>query len=356
MLVRDEGSGLKERRQVQEVNGSALGFSMLFLAGAMNGSFALPMKFTRKWAWENTWAIWTLFALFLFPFLLAYVTVPQLNSAYSQAGAWVVFLVAVCGAGWGIAQVLFGLAVEAIGIALTFSVVLGLSAALGSLIPLFRLHPNEVVSPAGLAAISGVALVLVGVGICAVAGRKREAALGATKARTSVTRGLVFCALSGVLASLMNFGLAFGGPILEAAQKNGAPKLWSPNAVFFPLMLAGGVPNLAYCVYLMRKNNTANRFREVGSASHWFLAGFMAVAWFGSTILYGASTTTLGQLGTVLAWPLFMSLIVITASICGAATGEWKSAGPQPFRVMAAGVGVLILAIFVLALSSRMRG
>jgi hypothetical protein len=38
----------------------------------------------------------------------------------------------------------------------------------------------------------------------------------------------------------MNFGLAFGSPILEAAQKNGAPTLWSPNAVFLPLMLAGG--------------------------------------------------------------------------------------------------------------------
>src|ERR1700733_4632839 len=150
MLVRDEGSGLKERRQVQEVNGSALGFSMLFLAGAMNGSFAFPMKFTRKWAWENTWAVWTIFALFIFPLLLAYRPVPQINTAYAQAGAGVVLIVAACGAGWGIAQVLFDLAVEAIGIALTFSVVLGLSAAVGSLIPLVRLHPDEVISPAGL--------------------------------------------------------------------------------------------------------------------------------------------------------------------------------------------------------------
>jgi L-rhamnose-H+ transport protein len=120
-------------------------------------------------------------------------------------------------------------------------------------------------------------------------------------------------------------------------------------------MLAGGVPNLAYCIYLMRKNNTGNRFREAGSGSHWFLAGLMAISWFGSTILYGASTTTLGQLGTVLAWPLFMSLIVITAAICGAVTGEWKDAGSQPFRIMATGVGVLIVAIFLLGLSSRMH-
>jgi L-rhamnose-H+ transport protein len=336
------------------MNGSALGFSLLFLAGAMNGSFTLPMKFTRKWAWENTWAIWTIFALFVFPLLLAYSTVPQLSSAYAQAGAGVVLMVAACGAGWGIAQVLFGLAVEAIGIALTFSIVLGLSAAVGSLIPLVRLHPDKVVSSAGLAVISGVALVLIGVSICALAGRRREAALGATRARTSIAKGLVFCTLSGLTAALMNFGLAFGSPILEAAQKNGAPKLWSSNAAFLPLMLAGGVPNLAYCIYLMRKNNTRNRFREAGSGSHWFLAALMAISWFGSTILYGASTTTLGQLGTVLAWPLFMSLIVITATTCGAVTGEWKDAGSQPFRMMASGVGVLIAAIFVLGLSSRM--
>ena len=263
-------------------------------------------------------------------------------------------MVAACGAGWGIAQVLFGLAVEAIGIALTFSIVLGLSAAVGSLIPLVRLHPDKVVSSAGLAVISGVALVLIGVSICALAGRKREAALGATRARTSIAKGLVFCTLSGLAAALMNFGLAFGSPILEAAQKNGAPKLWSSNAAFLPLMLAGGVPNLAYCIYLMRKNNTRNRFREAGSGSHWFLAALMAISWFGSTILYGASTTTLGQLGTVLAWPLFMTLIVITATICGVVTGEWKDAGSQPFRMMVSGVGVLIAAIFVLGLSSRL--
>jgi L-rhamnose-H+ transport protein len=336
------------------MNGSALGFSLLFLAGAMNGSFTLPMKFTRKWAWENTWAIWTIFALFVFPLLLAYSTVPQLSSAYAQAGAGVVLMVAACGAGWGIAQVLFGLAVEAIGIALTFSIVLGLSAAVGSLIPLVRLHPDKVFSSAGLAVISGVALMLIGVSICALAGRRREAALGGARVRTSIARGLVFCTLSGLTAALMNFGLAFGGPILEAAQKNGAPKLWSSNAAFLPLLLAGGVPNLAYCIYLMRKNNTRNRFRQAGSGSHWFLAVLMAISWFGSTILYGASTTTLGQLGTVLAWPLFMSLIVITATICGAVTGEWKDAGSQPFRMMASGVGVLIAAIFVLGLSSRL--
>ena len=32
----------------------------------------------------------------------------------------------------------------------------------------------------------------------------------------------------------------------------------------------------------------------------------------------------MGSLGTVVGWPLFMSLIVITASIWGVLTGEWR--------------------------------
>lgn len=336
------------------MNQSALGFVLLLVAGAMNGSFALPMKFTTKWAWENTWAIWSVFALFIFPPLLAYSTVPNLNGVYAEAGLGVVLLVAACGMGWGIAQVLFGLAVDAIGIALTFSVVLGMSAVVGSLIPLVRLHPEKVASPAGLTVMAGVTLVLVGVGTCAVAGKRREAARGVSADRPPMAKGLVFCVLSGLGGALVNFGVAFGGPILDAAQRNGALKLWSPNAAFLPLMVAGGVPNLLYCLYLMRKNATGAKFHAQGSGSYWFLAVVMAFFWFASTILYGASTTTLGQLGTVLAWPLFMSLIVITATAWGVTTGEWKNTGKTPLRIMVGGVVILVVAIFVLGFSSRM--
>ena len=63
-----------------------LGLLLLVLAGGMNGSFTLPMKFTRQWAWENTWLVWTLFALGLFPPLLTFSTVPVLGQVYAQAG------------------------------------------------------------------------------------------------------------------------------------------------------------------------------------------------------------------------------------------------------------------------------
>ncbi len=331
------------------------GILVLLLAGAMNGSFTLPMKFTRQWAWENTWLVWTVYALVLLPPLSTLATVPELRATYGAVDPAVVLTVIGCGAGWGISQVFFGLAVDALGIALAFSVILGLSAVVGSLVPLVRLHPEKLFAREGFAVLGGVALVLLGVGICAVAGRRREAALGkaSSSAATPVMRGLLFCLFSGVGSALVNLGLAFGAPLLVAAEKFGAASIWAPNAVWMPLMCAGGIPNLVYCIYLLRKNRTGNRFGLPATRSYFLLAGLMGVFWFASTLLYGIAAGLLGSLGAVLGWPLFMSLIVITASVWGVATGEWKLAGKRPLHIMYGGVGVLVLAIFVLASASR---
>ena len=45
-----------------------------------------------------------------------------------------------------------------------------------------------------------------------------------------------------------------------AAEHLGARITWSPNAIWLPLMLVGAIPNLIYCLYLIGKNHTANRF------------------------------------------------------------------------------------------------
>ena len=79
----------------------------------------------------------------------------------------------------------------------------------------------------------------------------------------------------------------------------------------------------------------------------------MAIFWFASTLLYGVASGKLGELGPVLGWPFFMSLIVIMASVFGFLTGEWKNAGKTPFRIQMAGVALLIVAVIVLSHAGR---
>src|SRR5258708_151853 len=167
--------------------------------------------------------------------------------------------------------------------------------------------------------------------------------------RTS--QGPLLAVVCGLLASFMNFGVAFGTPLVEIARSFGASQPNAINAVWLPLLLAGAVPNVAYCVWLMKRNRSGSRYRE--GRSYWALALIMAVFWFGSTLLYGVAAGQLGTWGPILGWPLFMSLIVITATILGMFAGEWKHCGPLPIRVQWTGVTVLVLAIFILAGSTR---
>jgi L-rhamnose-H+ transport protein len=336
------------------MNTTEIGFLLLTVAGLMNASFTLPMKFTRRWAWENTWLVWTVFALLLLPPVVTLCTVPDLAAVYRISGIAQLLSVMAFGAGWGLAQVFFGIAVDAIGIALTFSLVLGTSAAVGALIPMLRLHSDKLQTPAGHTLLLGIATVLLGVAICAVAGRLREYAkpIATGKQRENATAGLILAILCGCGAAFVNFGVAFGAPLIEIAARHGASPTGAVNAVWLPVMVAGAIPNLLYCLYLLNKNSSGHNFAR-GGLSHWILAFVMAAFWFCSTLLYGASVSRLGPLGAVLGWPLFMSLIVIAASLLGIVTGEWKRSGRRPLTIQLAGVAVLVFAIFILAKASQ---
>jgi L-rhamnose-H+ transport protein len=291
----------------------------------------------------------------LLPVITTMATVPALGSVYHEAGAKIFTEVALFGAGWGIAQVLFGLAIDAIGIALAFSIVLGLSAAVGSLIPLISVHSEKVFTPAGLADIGGVILVIAGVSVSAIAGRQRERSQATAAARTSSSSfglGLALAIISGTCAAFMNFGIAFGGPLISAAAHFGSKPQWTINAVWLPLMMAGAAPNLIYCVYLTRRNRSAGKFVQDSTGSYWVLTLIMAVLWLGSTLLYGIASTKLGALGPTVGWPLFMSLIVITASLLGVVTCEWENTGAKPLAIQLSGVVILIAAVVILSRAS----
>ena len=325
------------------------GLSLLILAGIMNAGFSLPMKFVRTWAWENTWLVWSVISLLVLPALLAVATIPALGSVLHGADS-AVWTVAVCGCAWGVAQVLFGLALERIGIALTFSIVLGLSAAMGSLIPLIHLDAQRLLSPAGIVSLSGIVLVLLGVTASAIAGRLRDSkASGEPSAARPYGPGLLMAIASGVCASMMNVGFAYGAPLAQSAVDAGANPLWRNNAIWVPLLAGGAIPNVAYCLYLLLHRKSVAAFRDSRYARNLSLTFAMGCLWFGSSVLYGIATVYLGSLGPAVGWPLFMSLIVIASSLLGVWSGEWRNAPLRAVRAQAIAVALLVLAVVVLS-------
>ena len=334
--------------------GIASGWALLIAAGAANATFGLPMKFVRRWQWENTWAAWSVFALLVLPATAALSGVPSLSEIYSGPGLQTAALVCLLGVGWGLAQVLFGKAIDAIGIGLAFSIVLGLSAACGTLLPLMHMQNHPVAGATNVRIFLGIMLVVLGVGTCAVAGRRREAAQSTRVSATrAFTPGLLMALCSGILASFMNVGIAYAGPLLERAAAQGLGSTRGMYAVWLPLLFGGAIPNLLYCAYLLRTRKTWALYNGASQMRNFGLAALMALLWFFSTVLYGMAAKWLGEWGVVLGWPVFMSVIVITAGLIGVVSGEWTNSGAAPVLLQASGILLLVLAIVAFSMAQN---
>jgi L-rhamnose-H+ transport protein len=159
--------------------------------------------------------------------------------------------------------------------------------------------------------------------------------------------------VSGILGSMLNLGLAYGGSIQRAAQLHGASLAMMSNAVWLPCLYAGFLPGAIYCYVLMRKNGNVSHLRLPGTWHYWLIGASMGFLWFGSIILYSISTIKLGDLGTSIGWPLFLASIVVASTVFGALTGEWSNTGKRPIRTMILGVSFLVLAIAILSYAGR---
>src|SRR5581483_2838771 len=330
-------------------------------AGVLNGSFATPTRFMNRWKWENVWALWAVLAMFVLPWIVAAVTVPHLFACYQSVEVThALLLVIVFGAGYGIAAICFGLGIEAIGIALNFAIALGTATAVGSAIPLLWFHSQSLLTRQGLVIEAGIALVVVGIALCGIAGRSKERDQAkrvneaARPASPSFAKGLALAIVAGAGSALQNLGIAFGKPLLDRAAALGAGPGSQANVIWAPLLTATLIPYLIFCGRLWRKNHSWNLFFAPQTARYWLFGLVMGGLWFSSIVIYGAAAVGMADLGPVLGWPLFMSAIILTSNVCGLALGEWISACRMSLITMFAGLAGLILGFCTLAWSSRL--
>src|ERR1700733_11994698 len=150
------------------------GIGVVLLAGILQGSFAAPMKRMSGWQWENSWLVFALSGLIVFPWAVNIATVPNVIDVCSGASPSTLIKVLVFGLLWGIGATLFGLGISRVGMALGFALILGITASFGSLLPLAILHSDELMAKRGLALMTGTAVMVVGLVFLALAGRARE--------------------------------------------------------------------------------------------------------------------------------------------------------------------------------------
>jgi L-rhamnose-H+ transport protein len=321
-------------------------------AGLMSGTCMLPSKFVRAWKWENVWLVFSVVSLVIVPWTLAFAFVDHLSETYRALTLQQLAIPILLGAGWGIAQILFGVSVKRLGLGIAYAIIVGLGAVLGTLVPLFVQQRGFAKEHALIMILSGVLVMSVGIFLTAWSGqiKERAAAIPESPSHRSYLAAIFLAVLCGLMAPMLNYSFAFGQDIAKSAVAFGNQPVHAAYAVW-PIALAGGfVPNAAYSLWLLAKNRTWALFH---SRSPDFLrSSLMGLLWMGAFALYGMSATYLGALGTSVGWGLLQIFMIMTATMAGVLTGEWKHASLSARLLLGSGIAGLTVAIVLLAVSS----
>jgi L-rhamnose-H+ transport protein len=343
-----------------------LGIVIAILAGAINGSFALPMKAVKKWSWENIWFPFCFLSMLVFPWLIANKNVPQLMNTYSNVPVGSIVTAILWGAAAYFGSLIHGISLTYIGTALSFALLVGSMSIVGVFLPMLIFNPETLSMSGGKLIIVGIIALAIALVVFIRAGKLKDIATGGEntsgigdKVKKSAVTGMILAICGGVLSGFLSLGLKmpWAKSISDSAVVNGlADPSNATNAILAFVLTGGFIVNVIYSYWLLSKNKTWSRYKEKGVGANWLLIIVMGMIYSGSVILWGMSTSMLGKLGPSVGWALFIGMIAIGSNIGGFATGEWKNAGSKAIKTMLTGVGIIVVGMILIGYGNYLIG
>jgi L-rhamnose-H+ transport protein len=388
----------------------ALGVLFHWLGGLASGSFYVPYKGVKHWAWETYWLAGGFFSWIIAPWILASFLTKDLFAVLGQAPASALFWAFFFGLLWGVGGLTFGLTMRYLGLSLGMAVVLGLCAAFGTLMPpIFRgeFMTQVVGTSSGRVILFGIFVCLAGITAAGFAGISKERVMSPEQQRAAIKefdlrKGIGVAVLSGVMSACFAYGLAAGDPIKTLTVQHGTAKLWQGLPVLIVVLVGGFLTNFIWCLILLTRNKTGYQFfdsqirldgprdepiietaldapsREVvehiGSSypggtrvalmseapptsavvvqapmlRNYLLCALAGTTWYFQFFFYTMGESQMGRYGFS-SWTLHMASIIIFSSLWGIGFKEWKGAGIRAGSLLA-------LALFLLVASTMIVG
>lgn len=342
----------------------ALGVFLHALGGFAAGSFYIPFKKVRNWAWESYWLAGGVFSWIIAPWVVAFLVVPGLLSVLRQASASSIFWTYFLGVMWGVGGLTFGLSMRYLGMSLGYAIALGFCAAFGTIIPpIFEGKFGDLLThTSGLTTLAGVLVCLIGIAICGWAGVSKEKELSDEKKKESIkefnfAKGLWVAIFAGVMSACMAYGIAAGKPVAVLAKQHGTASLWVNTPVFIFILAGGFTTNFLWCVLLNIRNRTAKDYVDGGKAplpSNYFFSALAGITWYLQFMFYGMGKTRMGEYDFS-SWTIHMAFIIVFSNIWGLFFHEWKGSSRRTHQIIRLGIVVLIASTVVVGLGSYLK-
>ncbi len=342
-----------------------LGIILVMVAGMLTGTFMWPMKVIRRLCFEHYWFIGMFCGLLLLPWLVVAIFVPNVGQVIADIGYKPLLTANILSAGWGIANVLFGICIIRIGAALAGGLLTSLGVSAGVLIPMFFKGSGlfgqapSILSKPGIIVLIGVGIILAGVVFIAIAGFGREKALvkaspGAKSVKSGTfLSGLIMAIIAGILSSCISLSFVYSqGPVIAAVKSQGAGELVANVSVWAMGLLGGVLVNLLYPLWLMIKNHSGKALFTFSKET--VFAAVIGVQLLCGAIMLGRGMVLLGALGASVGFGIQQSLQIMGNQAVGFISGEWRGVHGRPRNILFTAIGIFIVAVIILAFANAL--
>ncbi len=357
--------------------GAFFGVLFHFIGGFASGSFYIPYKKVKGWAWESYWIIGGLFSWLIVPPLAAYLTIPGFTDIILATEGRIIGLTYFFGVLWGIGGLTYGLGVRYLGVSLGSSIILGLCSVFGALIPsiYYDFNPaagknsftDMVSSSWGQMVLFGIVVCIIGIVICGKAGLMKEKDLSdkrelLEKTEFRIGMGLFVSIVSGVLSACMAFGIDAGkdmantaNDVWKATHPGEGEFLFQNNVSYVVILLGGLSTNLIWCLALNIKNKTFGDYVNGSTplVKNYVFSALAGTTWFLQFFFYGMGESRLGNGAS--SWILHMAFIILIANVWGLVLNEWKGVHRRTYITVVTGIGFIILSILIVGYGNAIK-
>lgn len=338
-----------------------LGTGLHAIGGVAASSCYTPEKKIKQWSWGTFWLVQALFAWMIIPLLAGVFTVPGFFEILKDTSSKVIWMAFLFGAIYGFGGMSFGLAIKKIGFSLTYTIAIGLSAVIGTLVPLFINGTfEEYFSQNGSNIIAfGMILSIVGVTICGWAGFKKEEdlkQLGSKNNQFKMLSGMLLAIVGGVLSAVFNISLEFGQPIADLAAERGAG-VFEQNAKMIVSTAGCFATNLVWFLVIGIKQKTLKEFTAKSGipllqrTKNFGWSALAGTLWFSQFFFYGLGHVHMGKFQFI-SWVLHMSMLIFFSYIVGVLLKEWKQVSKGTYILLILGLVILVTSFVIMTWGS----
>lgn len=352
-----------------------LGIIYHLLGGVASGSFYIPYKKVKGWAWESLWIAGGIFSWLVVPFLAAWLTVPNFTDIIAHTDGHTLMLTYIFGLLWGIGGLTYGLGVRYLGVSLGSTIILGMCSVFGSIIPsvYYNYFPAEghdsfsdlLNNTWGRIVLTGIVVCVLGIIVCGKAGMLKDKDLKKEKqdeGEYKIGLGLVVAIISGILSACFAFGIDAGkvmaneaNEIWKASHANQGEFLFQNNVTYIIILLGGLTTNLIWSMTLNARNKTFGNYtdKKTPLLKNYVFCALAGTTWFLQFFFYGMGESRMGNGAS--SWILHMAFIILIANLWGLVLKEWKGVKKKTFITVILGIALIVLSVLLVGYGNSLK-